>query len=458
MKNPTNQDLENIHRNVLRVLAEVGVKFEHPKLLEALAGIGAVIDANNQVARFPTSVVEAFLADCPKIDWENREQRLLVRASTYTGRYLDPHTNTHGPLTPENIEHYMRLAHALPNINARFITGCPWGVSSELEPLYERFYCWKFGAEPSAILYPQEAAPRLLDLYQTYARLKGKTVKEVFRGGVFMMSPLRMSAEEATQFVWWWSRGFDVRIDHMTTAGLTGPVTPAGVVVVHLAEAISIGLLRKACYGTCELDMLAMLAPVDMRTTTRPYGRPEMATQNLLFAKMARFYGAGCFLHAGVVDAHLPSNESGVQKAVCTLASLLTGADTMIDAGGLSTCDGHSPIQMILDDELAGALQSFLRPYDCSDDAIGFDAIAETGPGGLFIFHDHTVERFREEIWEPAQWNRVSLEQWLSGDRKIDVDLAREKFDVIMASVPPLNDLSAEEERELLDVIEASAG
>ena len=205
-------------------------------------------------------------------------------------------------------------------------------------------------------------------------------------------------------------------------------------------------------------DMLAMLAPVDMRTTTRPYGRPEMATQNQLFAKMARFYGAGCFLHAGVVDAHLPSNESGVQKAVCTLATLLTGTDTMIDAGGLSTCDGHSPIQMIFDNELAGALQSFLRPYDCSDDAIGFDAIAETGPGGLFIFHDHTVERFREEIWEPALWNRVSLEQWLSGERKIDVDLAREKYDAIMASVPPLNDLSEQEERELLEVIGASVG
>jgi trimethylamine--corrinoid protein Co-methyltransferase len=348
----------------------------------------------------------------------------------------------------------MRLAHALPNVNATFITGCPWGPDSELEPLYERFYSWKYGAEPSGILYPHPAAPRLLDLYQAYAQMKGKTVKEVFHGGVFMLSPLRLSAEEAEQFVWWWSRGFDAHIAHMITSGLTGPVTPAGVVVVHLAEAIAIGFLRQACYGTTGLDMLAMVAPVDMRSTTRPYGRPEMATANLLFAQMARFYGTDCFLHSGASDANLPSNESGAQKAICTLSALLSGADAMIDAGGLAMCDGHSPIQMILDNELAGSLHSFLRPYDCGDAAIGFDTIAEAGPGGMFIWQEHTVERYREELWEPSLWNRVALEAWLGGDRKLDVDLARDQYNAIMAEAPPANFLSEAEEKALRGIIE----
>jgi len=453
MQQPSTEALKNIHRNVLRVLGEVGVQFEHPALLDALAGVGAEIDRTTQTARFPAAAVDAFLAACPRVDWETRRQRLLVRASVYAGKHLDPHTNQYGPLTPQAIERYLRLAHALPHINATFITGCPWGPNSELEPLYERFYCWKFGAEPSGILYPQPAAPQLLELYQAYAQLKGRPVKEVFQGGVFMQSPLRLSAEEAAQFVWWWSRGFRVGIAHMTTAGLTAPVTPAGVVVVHLAEAIALGFLHRACYGETALNLLAMLAPVDMRSTTRPYGRPEMATANLLFARMARFYGAGCFLHSGLADANLPSNESGAQKAVCTLSALLAGADAMIDAGSLAMCDGHSPIQMILDDELAGVLQSFLRPYDCSDAAIGFDSIAEAGPGGLFIAQEHTVERYREELWEPAQWNRIPLEAWLAGPRKLDADLARDRYDTIMAQQPPLNFLNETEEQTLLNII-----
>jgi hypothetical protein len=41
-------------------------------------------------------------------------------------------------LTPGIVEDYFRLAAALPNVNATFITGCPWGASAELEPLYDR--------------------------------------------------------------------------------------------------------------------------------------------------------------------------------------------------------------------------------------------------------------------------------------------------------------------------------
>ena len=263
-----------------------------------------------------------------------------------------------------------------------------------------------------------------------------------------------ISAEEAEQFVWWWSRGFNVGIAHMTTAGLTGPVTPAGVVAVHLAEAIAIGLLRKACYSTTSLSLTAMLAPVDMRTLMRPYGRPEMATANLLFAEMAKYYGLACFLHSGASDAKRPSHESGAQKVITTLSALLTGADAMIDAGLLAADSIYSPIQMIVDDELAGALQQFLRPYDCSDEAIGFEAIAEAGHGGLYTGLPHTVEHFREELWEPSIWAREPLEAWIARDGKIDVERALVRYDALMAEAPALNFLTPEEERALREVIE----
>ncbi|MFH1006862.1 MAG: trimethylamine methyltransferase family protein [Candidatus Latescibacterota bacterium] len=454
MEHLSRNDLDNIHRNTLRVLEEVGFKVENDVLLEVLAGIGAKIDLPSQIARFPRQVVASFLSECPKVDWKHKKPKLLVRASLYEGKYLDPHSEQLSPLSPECVERYLRLAHALPNINATFITGCPWGPSAELEPLYERFYCWKYGADPSGILYPTAQASRLLDLYQVYAQLKEKPVQELFSGGVFVQSPLRFSAEEAAQFVWWWSRGFRVDLSHMTTAGLTGPVTPAGVVTVHLAEAIAMGLLLKACYGESKLNLMAMLAPLDMRTMMRPYGRPEMAAANLLFAEMARYYGFSCFLHSGVSDAKRPSNESGAQKVISSLSALFAGADAMIDAGLLAADCIYSPVQMILDNELAGALELLLRPYDCSDGAIGYEAIAEAGPGGLFADLTHTVEHFREESWEPSIWSREPLEAWIEKDGKTDGTRAVAAYDALMAEAPPLNCLTEEEEMALLEVIE----
>ena len=199
----TRFDCENIHRGVLRILAEVGVNIEHPKLLEAVEAIGAVVDLGKQRAFFPPVVVEEFLAGCPKENWRERRPNLSVRASVYQGPYLDARTGEYLPLTPERVKEYLTVAKSLPEVESSFITGAPWGAPPHLEPLYERLYCWKWGAAPSAVLYPYDSSQHLLDLYQAYAELKGKTVKEVFSGGVFMMSPLRFSAEEARQFVWW---------------------------------------------------------------------------------------------------------------------------------------------------------------------------------------------------------------------------------------------------------------
>jgi trimethylamine---corrinoid protein Co-methyltransferase len=349
-------------------------------------------------------------------------------------------------------QHYA-LARALPHVNLRFMTGCPWAPSAEESPLYERFFCWKYGVVPSGILHPLAMAPRLKALYEAYAALKGKRLREVFTGSVFMVSPLRLTREEAAQFVWWWEQGCRVGVEHMTTAGLSAPVTPAGMIVVNLAEQIALALLHKACYGESRLRIYTMVSAVDMRTMIRPYGRPEMPIGDLLGAAMARFYGVEAMGHSGLTDAKQPSCEAGAQKAISALACLLGGADAMVEAGLLSLDEVHSPIQMILDHELAGALLRFLKPADTSEEAIGFETIREVGPGGTFSDQMHTAEHFRDAIWEPSVWTRQMLAAWEQGGRRNDVDRARERYHAIMDGARPVIELSEEEQAELLALI-----
>ena len=450
----TRTDLENVHRNVLRVLDEVGIAIEHDRLLEALAGVGAAVDRGAQRARFPRPLVEEFLAGVPRLDWTRRRPSLTVRASLYAGRYLEARTGRLVKLDERRMREYFQVAAALPNVNARFITGCPWCPRPADEPLYERLSAWKYGAEPSGILYPRESNPRLLDLYQAFAQLKGLTVPEVFRGGVFLMSPLRLSAEEAAQFVWWWEKGLPVGVAHMTTAGLTAPVTTSGLAALNIAEEIALALLRKACYGSNRLGFCAMVAPLDMRSMIRPYGRPEMVLANRLVTAMARFYGVASFVHSGVADAKTPGQQAGAQKAISALSGLMSGADAMIDAGLLAGDEIYSPLQMALDNELAGALGRLLRTVDCGDAAIGFETIREVGPGGLFTGAEHTVERHRDALWEPALWDRTMVAAWEAAGCQTELDRAREALARILAAPPVIEQLRPEEEAVLRRVIE----
>jgi trimethylamine--corrinoid protein Co-methyltransferase len=195
---------------------------------------------------------------------------------------------------------------------------------------------------------------------------------------------------------------------------------------------------------------------MDMRTTIRPFGRPEMALANLMTAQLARFYGASFSGHAGLSDAKLPSVEAGAQKMMTAVPTLLAGGSLWVDAGLLAIDEVCSPVQMILDDEWMGALQRFTHAFEVSDETIGLETILEAGPGGHFLDKPHTVRHFREEHWNPSIWSRQMLRPWMEDGQRIDADLARERalqFQLELQQHPPEPGMSPTLEDEVLHVI-----
>ena len=448
------REKETIHRNALRILAEVGLQVEHAEMLDALAGYGLPVDAHKQRVYFPTATVEAFLAGCPKIDWAMRVPDLSVTVATFIGYYLDPDTGEYRDWTPELLDRYWTLAHNLPEVNGMSMLGCAVPVPAAIEPLYERFLCWKYGAYPGGTLHPFSAAEAIWDLVQAYADLKGKTPTDVFTGCCFIMSPLRFAAEEAKQFWYWHQRGMKVSLSNMTTGGLTAPATIAGQVALHIAEKMAIYIIRHALYGTQEFYLMTAMAPADMRTAARPCARPESAIANMVMASMARWYGVGTYGQSGMTDAKEPSQEVAAQRMMGAMANLLAGADATFHVGQLSTDYVFSPIQAVLDNEYAGALQRFRKNFEISDESIGFEMIKEVGPAGLYIDHPHTLEHFREEYWHPQIWQRDQFNAWDIAGRKSDVAIARERYAAIMENPKPGNQFTEAEERALLAIID----
>ena len=334
--------------------------------------------------------------------------------------------------------------------------GSPLRVPAAIEPLYERFLCWKYGGYSGGTLHPFSAREAIWDLTQAYAEMKGKTPPEVFTGCCFMMSPLRFAAEEAKQFWYWHRKGLKVSLSNMTTAGLTAPVTIAGQVTQHLAEKIAIYMIRHALYGTQEFYLLTAMAPADMRAAARPCARPESTIANMMMASMARWYGVATYGQSGMTDAKEPSQEVGAQRMMGALGTLLCGADATFHVGQLSTDYVFSPIQAVIDNEYAAALQRFRRQFEVSDDSISVETTKEVGPGGLFIDTVHTIEHFRDELWDPRIWQRTQFEAWAASGRHSDMAIATEIYHAIMEHARPVNELTEEQELALLAVIDGA--
>jgi trimethylamine--corrinoid protein Co-methyltransferase len=421
---PAQVDL--IHRSALRILAEMGMQVQDQRLLEALAGAGLQVDFEAQRVRFSPHQVERFIAEADKHDWSDVQPRVGGSAGVYHGLYHDPASGGLVPWTEERLAFYFALARHLEHVDGASMLGCRLPVPPALEPLYERYYCWKYGAREGGSIHVDALCPYLLELYQALAGERGVPLSQAFHATVYVVPPLKLGRHEAGQVAYFRERGLRVGIGGgMPTMGATVPVTFAGAVTVNLAEQLALRMLDWALFGDRRLYLQASISVMDMRTTIRPFGRPEMAIANLMTAQLARHYGASFSGHAGLSDAKLPSVEAGAQKMLTAVPTLLAGGSVWVDVGLLSIDEVFSPIQMVLDNEMLSALKHLTRQFEVSEEAIGLETILEAGPGGHYLDKLHTVRHFRHEHWQPAIWSRQMLRPWLEAGGQLDADQAR---------------------------------
>ena len=447
-------EVELIHQSALRILAEVGMEVQNQRLLQVLADFGWQVDFPTQRVRFPRHRVERFIAEAEKQDWESARPHVSGSAGVYHGLYHDPASGELVAWTEEALAFYFTLARHLPNLEGASMLGCRLPVPGPLEPLYERYYCWKYGAREAGSIHLDELCPYLLELYQILADERKLPLAQVFRGTVYLVPPLKLGRHEAYQVAYFWERGLRVHIGDMYAMGASAPVTLAGAVTLNLAEQLALRILDRALFGERRLHLGASISVMDMRSTIYPYGRPEMAIANLMTAQLARYYGASFSGHAGLSDAKLPSVEAGAQKALTAIPTLLAGGDLWLDAGLLSIDEVFSPIQMVLDNEFLSALKRFVYEFEISEEAIGLETIIEAGPGGHFLDKQHTVDHFRDEHWQPAIWSRQMVRPWMEDGRRLDVDKAREVALELQRRGPEPAGMSESLERQVLCVID----
>ncbi len=449
----TDDEIARIHHAALTILARTGIQVEHARLRELLDGYGALVDG--QRVRFEAPLVETFLAETEQNPLPSRPA-MTAQAGVYQGPYLDPDTGNLVPFTATTLAGYIKLARLLENVSGIHMQNYPVAAGRPTEPLELRIFAWRHGADEAGGIQLTALCPYLLEMYAIKAEAQARSLQDVFRGQAFMISPLRIPAHEAEQILFFHEHGLPVSLTNMITAGGSGPVTLAGCVALNLAERFAIGILSRVLYGHRTWTLGGSITPLDMRTMIQPYGRPEMLLLNLANMQLGRHYGVPASPHTGLTDAKLPSNEAGVQKLLTALPCIMAGGGN-IEPGLLSIDEIFSPVQMILDAELASALQRVIQGFDVNDETLAVDVIDAIGPGGFFTATEHTVRHFRREQWQPQIWSRDMLQHWLVDESGIDADRARERWAGLMARPDPEPGLTPETERQLQAVVDRAA-
>ena len=112
-------------------------------------------------------------------------------------------------------------------------------------------------------------------------------------------------------------------------------------------------------------------------------------------------------------------------------------------------------MQLIVDHEIMRWLDAFCRPLDFSADDFLLSVIDEVGPGGVFLDHISTVQRYRDVFWKPQLFSLNAYPAWEAEGRPQLLERARDLLNALKLPDEPI--VSPEQQRELACIEERLA-
>ncbi|MDH4142291.1 MAG: trimethylamine methyltransferase family protein [Chloroflexota bacterium] len=451
--------VEAIHRASLRILAEIGMEVLGDRALDALGRAGARVDRLTRNVRLDPAQVEELVALAPaefSLHARNPARDVtfggsnLVFCAVGGPAFVSDLDRGRRPGNSADFRDYVRLIGALDVIHQE--GGGP--------------------LEPTDL--PVET--RHLDMYRTLAVELDKTwqclgfgsvavsdalsVLEIVRGVdrdtlvrepsamtvINTNSPLRLDGPMGDGLMEMAANGQPVVATPFTLAGAMSPVSLAGAIAQQNAEALFLVALAQLVRPGAPMVYGAFTSNVDMRTGAPAFGTPESVKSQFASGQMARRYGlpwrSSNATASSVVDVQAAyESEMAVWGAVMGGVNLLYQGAGWLE-GGLTA----SYEKLIVDAEILQMMSEVLQPLVVDDASLGFDAIADVGPGGHFFGTAHTLARYETAFYEPMLSDGRNFETWQADGARTATERANLVWKRLLAEAvpPPLDPAIAE--------------
>jgi trimethylamine---corrinoid protein Co-methyltransferase len=153
---------------------------------------------------------------------------------------------------------------------------------------------------------------------------------------------------------------------------------------------------------------------VDMRSGGPSLGLPESVLTTFAGAQLARRYGLPLRGGGGLCASISLDAQAATESAMSLWATYLAGCDLVVhSAGWLEGGLTASYEKLVLDLDVIRMFERIRHGIVVDEDNLAFDAIAELGPGGLFLAHDHTLARFRSEVFMSPLFRSQAYPTWV---------------------------------------------
>jgi trimethylamine--corrinoid protein Co-methyltransferase len=446
----TKRQLVDIHNATLEVLERTGVVFKHPEALKIFESAGAHVDSKSQRVFVPSYLVREAIKKAPsRFTWYARNPKKSIKLEddrVHFGPVCTPvfiydlETNQRRYATLRDFENIVRIVDSLERIDdgygAVHIRDVPDGAAHAyalFAQLKNTDKCVRGRARGTAIAK---------DCLKMISMVAGGEENLMRKSMLICMvnptSPLQWDKPMIEGMMEYAKMRQIVIPSPEVMAGATGPVTLAGMMVQHNAEALSMITLIQlvnpgtpVLYGTVSTVM-------DMKTAMARLGAPELGITHAGFAQLAKWYNLPCRGAAGNTDSKTLDIQAGYEAAFNLILATCAGFNFITYAVGaidfsLAVCYE----KLLTDHELLGMIERLVSGVEVSDEALAVDVIDKVGPGGHFLAQKHTREHHRKEHFIPKLFDTQPYENWIKTGSKEIRERTRDEIKRILKEHQP---------------------
>ncbi len=454
------EDVDSIHAASLEVLEKVGVRVDSLEALDLLAQNGYSVDKKSRIVRMSgPRVIDAVKNCAHNFRWRARAEKHsfdFVDGRTKFGPgaqcllYIDPYNAEVRQATLRDGVLATRLADALDTCSLGYVPLYPsdvveddqgvvlWiaGIVNSSKPA---FGGWGTGES-------WEHTLRLVDILLGDRELLRKN--HLFPGYIDPISPLGHDKSMTATLMKYAEWNQPVFVMAMALAGGTAPASLAGLLVQQNAEILSAIAIAACVTKHPKIVYGSVSCPLDMRSGIAATGTPEFSLLGAASVQMAKSYGLpsdmGVQSDSKTVDA-----QTSYEKMQSALMAVLSRADfAELFMGSTETFNAFSPVQMVIDDEIASYVNRISQGISVNEESLSLDVISKTGPLGSYLGHPKTLSQFKREHSIALLSDRSTRQMWNSNGAKRAELRAKERMGRLLDEHSP-EPLEPEVRREL---------
>lgn len=420
---PLNREqIELIHEKSLEILEKKGFWFDSEKARNIFRKHGFKVDG--EIVYFKEKDIEKALETAPSeftVRARNPANDIKVGSENFAFSnnagapfIVDPDGRMRNS-SSEDFFNFLKLNQQLEAIDyTREMVSSSLDIPAECTLLYELLWQLKLTDKPVNCVFGTGAGLLSIVFGIDKKKMRDDSLNGITYGigNYNPRSPLALENSQCDRCIDLAEWGVAACISPMPMAGMTGPVTLPGLIVLQNTEILAPLVLSQIAAPGAPVIYGILATVTDMKTTVASTAAPEVGIIMRACTLMAKYYGLPTRGDVGLSDSCCVDYQAGAESAYHFVNAIRCGVNLIPGLGGLQSRGIGSFEKLVLDAEVAQQTRRMLKPLVFNEENLAIETIMSVGQKGHYLTELHTLNNFRKELYVPEVFTRQTYKIW----------------------------------------------